>query len=110
MSGSITRAHYEKMQDPEVLAGPVPRDAQVSSLGVLERHIQHSYGAGDGNVVIRDFKFGIEVVVGYSMFFFTFRDQLRLIYSFNEASGDPENIQTYLEDMQNTLEDKLRAQ
>ncbi|KAJ5975226.1 hypothetical protein N7481_008933 [Penicillium waksmanii] len=111
LSGSVTRALYEKMQDPEVLAGPVPRDALVSSLGGVERHLQHSYGAGDGSVVVRDFKFGIEVVVGYSMFFFyTFRDQLRLIYSFNEASEDPDNIQTYLEDMRNILQDELRVQ
>ncbi|CAI7651106.1 unnamed protein product [Penicillium pancosmium] len=41
LSGSITRDLYEKMRDPEVLAGPVPRDALASSLGAFERHLQH---------------------------------------------------------------------
>lgn len=109
LSGCITQALHEKMQDPTVLAGPPPRDALVSSLGIVERHLQRSYGEdGKDSIVVHDFKFGIEVIVGYSMFFFyTFRDQLRLIYSFNEASEDPLSIHAYLEDMQKVLQNEL---
>ena len=48
------------------------------------------------------------LIFGMSMLFlYTFRDQLRLVYSFNDGYEEPEDIQMYLEEMQNILAQEL---
>lgn len=82
----------------------------MSSLGVVERYLHQSYSSPDGSrrVTLRDFKFGVEVILGHSMCFLcTFRDRMRLVYSFNEAYEDELHIQSYLENIQRILLEKL---
>ncbi|KAI0405323.1 hypothetical protein F4802DRAFT_597451 [Xylaria palmicola] len=101
VKGHFARALCSAAQSPEFLAGPVSKDALVSSLGIAERYVQREYGSG---IEVQDLKMGVDVVMGMSMFFFyTFRDQLRLFYSFNDGSEKPEDIQKYLEKAQAIL-------
>ncbi len=99
------RTMNEIMQTPEFLTSPVPRDALVSSLGIAERHLQREYGNG---IKVRNMSLGVDIVLGMSMLFlYTFQDQLRLVYSFNDAYEDPSHIQSYLEEVQRVLVEEL---
>ncbi|KAI1383633.1 uncharacterized protein F4822DRAFT_421238 [Hypoxylon trugodes] len=105
--GYFTRVLCGAVQTPEFLANPISKDALISSLGIAERFMQQEYGNG---IKVKDIKMGVDVVMGMSMYFFyTFRDQLRLVYSFNDAYEEPEKIQKYLEDIQSTLIEELLA-
>ncbi|KAK5625954.1 hypothetical protein RRF57_001670 [Xylaria bambusicola] len=105
LKGHFVRVLCGAVQTPEFLAQPVPKDALVSSLGIAERHLQREYGNA---IKVKDLKFGVDVVMGMSMFFFyTFRDQLRLVYSFNDGFEKPEDIQKYLEEIKAILEEEL---
>ncbi|KAI0888766.1 uncharacterized protein GGS22DRAFT_152307 [Annulohypoxylon maeteangense] len=107
LKGHFTRVLCGAVQTPEFLASPISKDALVSSLGVAERYVQREYGNG---IKVTDLKLGVDVVMGMSMFFFyTFRDQLRLVYSFNDGFEEPENIQKYLEEVQTVLVEELLA-
>ncbi|KAJ6011416.1 hypothetical protein N7451_002828 [Penicillium sp. IBT 35674x] len=112
LTGPIAQALREFTQTPAFLTAPPSRDALVSSLGVIERHLQQSYASTDNTkrVIIEDFKLGIETILGHSMFnVFTFRNQMRLVFSFNEAYEDESHIQSYLEDIQKILLEELVA-
>ena len=103
----LTRAIYDLAQSPEFLASPVPSDALVSSLGVVEQYLHQSY-SGTVPVKVEDLKFGVDIVMGMDMFFiYTFRDQLRMVYSFNDGFEKPANVQTYLEEMRKVLDEEL---
>ncbi|PLB47411.1 hypothetical protein P170DRAFT_439077 [Aspergillus steynii IBT 23096] len=106
-SGSLTRTLQEIVQTPEFLTKPVSRDALVSSLGVAERHLQQSYGEV---ATVQDLRVGVDIILGMSMIlFYTFRDQLRLVYSFNDAYEDRSQIERYLDEMQRILLEELVA-
>jgi hypothetical protein len=108
ISGSLTRALRDIVQTPEFLTSPVSRDALVSSLGVTEKYLQRKYVGNDVDIAVRDLKFGTDVVLGQSMFFvYTFREQLRLVYCFNEGFEEPENFQEYLGGVQKVLVEEL---
>ncbi|PYI07024.1 hypothetical protein BO78DRAFT_106130 [Aspergillus sclerotiicarbonarius CBS 121057] len=110
ISGSLTRALRDIVQTPEFLAQPVARDALFSSLGIMERYVQRSYGTDGQKIAVKDVNIGVDVILGISMLFaYTFRDTLRLGYSFNEAYEDPETIQSHLEEMQKILVEELVA-
>lgn len=99
------QAMYEGAQSPEFLKTPIPRDALVSSLGMAERYMKREYGGG---IKATDIKFYIDVVLGMSMFhFYTFRDQLRIIYNYNDGFEEEENIQKYLDEVLETLKREL---
>lgn len=107
LNGHFTRALFDIAQTPEFLAGPVPKDALVSSLGVAERYLKRSYG---DSVAVHDFKLGVDVVLGMSMLFaYTFQDRLRLVYSFNDGFEEPAHIEKYLQSVQEILETDLLA-
>ncbi|KAI1382479.1 hypothetical protein F4677DRAFT_26925 [Hypoxylon crocopeplum] len=107
LKGHFTRILCGAVQTPEFLANPISKDALVSSLGIAERYVQREYGSG---IKVKDLKIGVDVVMGMSMFFFyTFRDQLRLVYSFNDGFEKPENIQMYLEEVQAIIIEELLA-
>ena len=102
----MTRVLSQAIQLPQY-QGPIPGDAQVSSLGIVERYIQHTYGS---TVKVLDVKMGVDVVLGMSMFFiYTFYDQLRLVYSFNDGYEEPAHISMYLEEVQKVLIEELLA-
>ncbi|KAI2615010.1 hypothetical protein GGR54DRAFT_315661 [Hypoxylon sp. NC1633] len=104
LKGHFTRVLCGAVQTPEFLASPVSKDALVSSLGVLEEYVRREYGG----VKVLDLQMGVDVVMGMSMFFFyTFRDRLRLVYSFNDGFEDLANIQKYLEEVQGILVEEL---
>ncbi|KAF7558289.1 hypothetical protein G7Z17_g64 [Cylindrodendrum hubeiense] len=105
LKGHFTNVLCGAVQTPEFLASPVSKDALVSSLGIAERYVQREYGSG---IKVKDIKVGVDVVMGMSMFFFyTFQDQLRLVYSFNDGFEEPENIQTYLDEIRDILTKEL---
>lgn len=105
LKGHFTRVLCGAVQTPEFLANPVPKDALVSSLGLAEQYLKREYGSG---IKVQDLKVGVDVVMGMSMFFFyTFRDQLRLVYAFNDGFEKAENIQTYLNEVQAILVQEL---
>ncbi|KAB8217709.1 hypothetical protein BDV33DRAFT_176723 [Aspergillus novoparasiticus] len=102
----MTRILCQASQMPEY-QGLIPGDAQVSSLGIVERYVQHRYG---NTVKVLDVKMGVDVVLGMSMFFiYTFYDQLRLVYSFNDGYEEPAHISMYLEEVQKILTEELLA-
>ncbi|OGM46108.1 hypothetical protein ABOM_005689 [Aspergillus bombycis] len=103
----MTRVLCQATQMPEYQGGPIPGDAQVSSLGVAERYIQHTYGS---TVRVLDVKLGVDIVLGMTMLFiYTFRDQLHLVYSFNDGYEEPAHISMYLEEVQKVLIEELLA-
>ncbi|KAI6081971.1 hypothetical protein F4821DRAFT_248095 [Hypoxylon rubiginosum] len=98
--GHFARVLTATVQTPEFLASPPPRDALVSSLGIVESLMQRTYGGFE----VKDLMIGVDVVLGMSMFFmYTFQDQLRLNYSFNDGFEKPEAIEMYLDEMRAIL-------
>ena len=68
---------------------PLPTSAFVSSTGNYEKYFHRSYG-GSLRVEVEDFKTGIDEVGLMELFtIYTFRDQLRLVYNFNDAFVEP---------------------
>ncbi|PLN76813.1 hypothetical protein BDW42DRAFT_198774 [Aspergillus taichungensis] len=105
LNGHITRTLCNIVQTPEYLAAPVPTDVLVSSLGIAERYLQRKYGK---SVVVKNLAVGVEVVLGLNMmFFYTFRDQLRLRYCFNEGFENLTDIERYLQEMEQVLNQEL---
>ncbi|KIL90011.1 hypothetical protein FAVG1_06749 [Fusarium avenaceum] len=105
MTGHFKRGMRDVASNPEFLKAPPPKDALISSLGVVERFINREYKG----VKVRDFKFGADIVLGMSMlFFYTFQRKLRLVHSFNDAYENPEDIQMYLEGIQRILVQELQ--
>ncbi|WZH42325.1 hypothetical protein QYS62_003316 [Fusarium acuminatum] len=105
MTGHFKRGMRDVASNPEFLKAPPPKDALVSSLGVVERFINREYNG----IKVRDFKFGADIVLGMSMlFFYTFQGKFRLVHSFNDAYKNPEDIQMYLEKIQRILVQELR--
>ncbi|KAI0172854.1 hypothetical protein GGR52DRAFT_580507 [Hypoxylon sp. FL1284] len=105
LNGHYARHICNFSQTPEYLTSSPPKDALNSSLGVVERYVQREYGS---RIRVKDFKIGIDVVMGPSLFYFyTFQDQLRLVYCFNDGFEKAEDIQTYLEEVRSILIEEL---
>ncbi|KAI1739811.1 hypothetical protein F4680DRAFT_448806 [Xylaria scruposa] len=105
LKGHFTRVLCGAVQTPEFLANPVPKDALVSSLGIVERYVQRNYGR---DLKVKDLKVGVDVVLGMSMFFFyTFQDKLRLVYAFNDGFEKADDIRMYMEEVQAILVQEL---
>ncbi|KAE8360397.1 hypothetical protein BDV27DRAFT_148731 [Aspergillus caelatus] len=103
--GYVTCMLRDMVQTPEFQAKPISRDALVSSLGIVEEHLKHTYGT---TVTVEDFMFGAETVLGMSMLFiYTFRDQLRLVYSFNDGFEEGSDILMYLEEVDKVMTEEL---
>jgi hypothetical protein len=86
-------------------SAPIATDGLVSSLGIVENYLHRQYGQ---TVKVTDFKLGIDVALGASGFFFyTFHDQLRLVYSFNDGYEEPDEVMEYLEDVERILRNSL---
>lgn len=112
LSESVQSSILGFVRTPEFLTVPPARDAIFSSVGIIERYLQQSYASTDNNrrITIEDFKLGVEVVLAQSLCtLYTFRNQMRMVYSFNESYEDEAHVQTYLEDVQNILLEKLLA-
>lgn len=59
-------------------------------------------------MVVKNLDVGVEVVLGMSMmFFYTFRDQLRLRYCFNEGFENMADVERYLQEMERVLDQEL---
>jgi hypothetical protein len=83
----------------------IATDGLVSSLGVIENHLHRQYGE---MVTVTDFRLGIDVVLGaIGFFFYTFHDQLRFVYSFNDGYEEPDKMKEYLEDVKWILREEL---
>ncbi|KAL4922011.1 hypothetical protein BDW62DRAFT_217856 [Aspergillus aurantiobrunneus] len=105
LAGYMCRAIADGVQTPEFQSAPVPTDSLVSSLGVVERYLQREY---EGKVVVKDYKIAVDIVLGMSMFhLYTFQDELRLVYNFNDAFEEPARIKVYLEDIEKILRKEL---
>ncbi|KAI1170711.1 hypothetical protein F4777DRAFT_102828 [Nemania sp. FL0916] len=106
-NGHMTRILGDVTLAPEFLAKLSTKDAVVSSLGIVERHVQREYGS---NIKVKDLKIGLDIVMGSSMLLiYTFHDQLRLEYSFNDGLESAEDVQTYLEEVRSILTQELLA-
>ncbi|KAF4340147.1 hypothetical protein FBEOM_5935 [Fusarium beomiforme] len=98
VTGHFKRGMQDFVSSPEFLTAPAPKDALVSSLGIVENFINREYG---DKIKVKDFKFGADIVLGMSMlFFYTFQDKLRLVYSFNDGFEKPEDIMMSLRKVQ----------
>ncbi|KAL3458755.1 hypothetical protein BJX64DRAFT_301746 [Aspergillus heterothallicus] len=107
LTGHYCRLVAAMAKSPEFKAAPVSTDGLVSSLGVVEKYLSRQYGE---LVQVHDFKLGLDVVLGMSGFFFyTFRDQLRLVYSYNDGYEKPEKVGEYLTDVERILRGELLA-
>ncbi|GKU03637.1 hypothetical protein FLAG1_04272 [Fusarium langsethiae] len=101
MTGAFKRGMHQVVSSPEFLEAPAPKDALVSSLGIVENFINHEYG---NKIKVNDFEFGTDIVLGMSMlFFYTFQGKLRLVHSFNDGFQKAEDIMVCLESIQRTL-------
>ncbi|KAF5862895.1 hypothetical protein ETB97_011036 [Aspergillus alliaceus] len=93
---------------PKAEAAPVPTDACVSSLGVIEKYLQRSNG---NTVTVKDYKIVLDVVLGIdASLLSTFKDQLRLVYSFNDGVyeyEEPTKITEYLNHVAKVLNEEL---
>ncbi|OBS22485.1 hypothetical protein FPOA_08822 [Fusarium poae] len=97
MTGAFKRGMHQVVLSPEFLEAPAPKDALVSSLGIVENFINREY---ENDIKVKDFKFGADIVLGMSMlFFYTFQGKLRLVYSFNDGFQKAEDIMNYLESL-----------
>jgi hypothetical protein len=102
----MTRVIHKAFQTPEVQNAPIPKDPLISSMGIVERFVQRNYGE---NTTVNDISFGTECILGMaSLYIYTFRDQLRMVYSFNDGFQDPKDIQTYLQEILNVLAKELK--
>ncbi|KAL5341951.1 hypothetical protein BJX70DRAFT_357463 [Aspergillus crustosus] len=96
----------DTVRSAEYQNAPIPTDALVSSLGVIENHLQREYG--DGAVVVEDWKFSLDVVIGISgLHFYTFRDRLRVVAEFNDGYEDVQKVKGYLKEMEGILRREL---
>ncbi|KAL4772512.1 hypothetical protein BDW60DRAFT_216514 [Aspergillus nidulans var. acristatus] len=103
----FTRALEQVAKTPEYQAAPIPTDALVSSLGIVENHLQHAYGENDA-VIVKDWKLACDCVLGMTGFhIYTFRGKLRFVYQFNEAYQDPKDIRMYMEQMERVLREEV---
>ncbi|KAL3461225.1 hypothetical protein BJX64DRAFT_166073 [Aspergillus heterothallicus] len=103
VQGLMTRGLAKIVQSPGYHQRPPPSDALVSSLGVVENHLQRSYGENN-EVVVEDWKLSCDCIQGMTgLHVYTFREKLRLVYQFNEAYQDPKDIRMYLEEMEKVL-------
>lgn len=103
--GPFKRILGDTVSTPEFLEFPVPTDALVSSLGILERYVKRDYG---DDFRIKDLKLNCDIVAGMNtLFVYTFQDRLRLVHCFNDAYNEPEVIQTHLEDVLEILTKEL---
>ncbi|KAJ0413333.1 hypothetical protein BJY00DRAFT_63668 [Aspergillus carlsbadensis] len=112
VQASFTRALEQVVKTPQYQSAPIPTDALVTSLGIVENYLQRSYGDGEGDaaVVVEDWKLACDCVLGMSGFhFYTFRGKLRFVYQFNEAYQKPEDIRLYMEEMERVLREELVA-
>ncbi|KAL4806623.1 hypothetical protein BDV18DRAFT_137900 [Aspergillus unguis] len=102
--GYFTRVLEQCVKTPEYQAAPIPTDALVSSLGIVENHLQRNYGDGGSQVVVKDWKLACDNVLGMTGFhIYTFRDKLRFVYQFNEAYQRPEDIKLYMQEVEGLL-------
>ncbi|KAJ5538930.1 hypothetical protein N7494_008409 [Penicillium frequentans] len=110
ISELVCRAMLDNTRDPYYQAKPPCRDPLVSSLGLAEKYLSRSYASADQSrhVAVIEFKFGFDITLGYSaLHFWTFRNQLQLNYSFNEAFEEESVVQAYLEHVQKILLDEV---
>ncbi|KAL4876571.1 hypothetical protein BJY04DRAFT_231483 [Aspergillus karnatakaensis] len=116
---AFTRTLAAVVRSEEYQNAPIPTDATVSSLGVLERYVDHSYGCGDGGeeeeegegkarVEILDYRLGCDIVLGMNIVhFWTWRGQLHFNYSFNDAYEEEGMVGEYLAEMERVLRVEL---
>ncbi|KAL4789740.1 hypothetical protein BDV19DRAFT_373701 [Aspergillus venezuelensis] len=102
---AFTRTLAAAVRTPEYQNAPIPADATISSLGIIEKYLQPEYGS---TVRINDFRMGCDIILGMNtLHFWTFRNQMHLGYSFNDAYEEPVNVKAYLEEIEKILREEL---
>ena len=85
---------------------PPPANAIPSSLGIVDRHLRHEYA--DGRWKIETFDLASDLCGGQAeMFWYTFREEMRFSYVFNEAMCERRHVEGLLESVRQTLVDEL---
>ncbi|KAL4861077.1 hypothetical protein BDV12DRAFT_208417 [Aspergillus spectabilis] len=101
----LDRAMADAVQAPDFQDVPISHDPLPSSLGIIEQYLKREYGS---TVSVKDVSVGVDIVLGPSMFFIsTFRDRLRMDYSFNDGYEDPVGIERFLESVRGVLLEEM---
>ncbi|KAL4749567.1 hypothetical protein BDW72DRAFT_204641 [Aspergillus terricola var. indicus] len=102
---AFTRTLAALVRTPEYQNAPIPTDATTSSLGIIENYLQREYG---NTVKVNDFRIGCDIILGMTtLHFWTFRNQMHLVYSFNDAYEEPTDARAYLNEMEKVLREDL---
>lgn len=89
---------------------PVCTDAIITSWGVFEKYCQRSYSGPSVHVDIEDVSPQADMVFGQPvLMLYTFRDQLRLVHSYNEAYDDTDGLREFYDYVKKVLEEELLA-
>ncbi|KAL4884868.1 hypothetical protein BJY04DRAFT_180922 [Aspergillus karnatakaensis] len=105
VNDAFTTTLTEVVKSPEYQSAPIPTDALVSSLGLVENYLQRSYGDG---VVVHDWKLACDVVLGMNgLHIYTFRDRLRMVSQFNDGYQEPETMKHYHDEIERVLREEL---
>ncbi|KAL4953489.1 hypothetical protein BDW69DRAFT_200166 [Aspergillus filifer] len=105
MAGPLTQTLAGLVQLPAYQTAPIPTDALVSSIGIVEQYIEREYG---GVVKVKDYKLALDIVLGMSLInIYTFGGELRLMYNFNEEYERPGDIKRYLAGVEKVLRAEL---
>lgn len=100
----LGRVMAEVVPTPEFMAAPPPTDAMLSSLGVVDDVVKREYGG----VKVLDFSMTVDVVLGFGIFMvYTFRDRLSLVYPYNDAYEERQNVEKYMQEMESILDKEL---
>ena len=108
LAGHHFRRFFEVLGQAMSKAVPMTEPV-MSSLGVVESFLQRSYSGPAGvHVELEDIKSGCDIRVTQGLFLIcTFRDQLRLVHSFNEALVDPATVRELLDEIKRILDDEI---
>ncbi|KAL4733941.1 hypothetical protein BDV11DRAFT_213286 [Aspergillus similis] len=103
--------HYKTTINDEVLnvhdafTRTLAAVVRTPDLGIIEKYLRREYGS---TVKVNDFTLGCDIILGMNtLHFWTFRDQMHLAYSFNDAYEEQANVMTYLNEMEKILRENL---
>ncbi|KAE8146576.1 hypothetical protein BDV25DRAFT_169805 [Aspergillus avenaceus] len=93
---------------PEAVTPKPPSAVTLSSIGVVESHIQREYIRKEKGVSVTGFRFGVTMMTRQMLLYpWTFRDRLTLSLCYNEAYYDLEMAGSVLERLRRVLEGEL---
>jgi hypothetical protein len=81
-----------------------PSDVDISSIGKLSKYVGESYGTPDFGIEVLDIGVGIDPLNRQAVIYiWTFREQLTLSIAYNLAFHTKEQMEAFVEDMENNV-------